>query len=324
MAILLAMPGSESPVLTDFQTINTALSPRNLDVLNFYQGWPGNPIWWSSYPTWANELNALMMISWQPAAGSLYGGGGTSNGTLGNVTTGAADAYLSTSASTIAAYGKTVYIRLAPEFNGDWNPYGHTQETAAQFVAGWQYVVNKLRAGGATNAKFWWCANIWGLNSSTVTTDPTLADSSGVNWYPGDSYVDLVGLDGYMTNESPTIYTPSTLFLSDYQELTALTTRPFAIGEVGVSEASRLSSVGGKAGWYNLLFALIRNQMPNCVLVDYWDRVTGDDDYTISSSGTDTAAAAAFVQGVTSFPFVGTASANPGWTQPLYARLGGL
>lgn len=326
MAILLAMPGGESPALTDFQTINTAISPRSLDLLNFYQGWVGNPVWWSSYPTWASDLSALMFISWAPASGSLYGGG-TSDGTLGNVTTGAADTYLNTSASTIAAYSSTVYIRLAYEFNGNWDPYGNHNETAAQFVAGWQYVVNKLRNGGATNAKFIWSPNIWGQGDSNIC-DPTVADSSGVNWYPGDSYVDIVALDGYMTKEAASVLTPSELFSSNYTELGQMTTRPFAFGEVGCAEDTRLTSIGGKAGWFNLLFELITSSMPNCVMLDYYDRDappdSPNDDFTISSSGTDTAAAAAFVQGVTSFPMVGTQTANPGWSPLSFARLGGV
>lgn len=110
---------------------------------------------------------------------------GTSDGTLGNVTTGNADTYLNASAATVAAYGLPVYIRLAFEFNGNWEPYGNGNETAPEFVAGWQYVVTKVCNAGGTNAKWIWSPNIWGTGGGIV--DPV----SG-SWYPGDSYVDYV------------------------------------------------------------------------------------------------------------------------------------
>ena len=52
---------------------------------------------------------------------------------------------------------------------------------------------------------------------------------------------------------------------------------------------------------------MVRTQMPNCVMVNNWERVvtgTNVGDYTINSSGTDTAAQAAFVAGVMTYPFV--------------------
>jgi hypothetical protein len=308
------MPGGESPVLADFTGINSLMASRSLDGISFYQGWTGNPIWWSNYTTWSSQLGAFMEISWAPGAGSLYGGG-TSDGTLGNVTTGAADTYLNTAASTAASYGKTVYVRLTPEFNGSWNTYGYKSETAAQFVAGWQYVVTKFRTAGATNVKWWWCPNIWGASNNSEV-DPTATDTSGVNWYPGDSYVDFIGLDGYMTKEQPSVLTPYQVFFPYYTNLTNLTNKPFGIGEIGVATDSRLSSLGGKAGWFNLMFQMIINDMPNCILVDYYNRNgppdTPNDDYTINSSGADPAALTAFVEGVTNFPFKPPAAWSPG------------
>jgi hypothetical protein len=48
---------------------------------------------------------------------------------------------------------------------------------------------------------------------------------------------------------------------------------------------------------------MVRKDMPRCVLVNQWQRNQSPDDYTISSSGADSAAATAFVQGVTTPPF---------------------
>jgi hypothetical protein len=307
--ILLTMPGAESPAETDFTAENTLISPRKLDLLNFYQGWTGNPLWWSSYATWATALNAELFIGWSPASGSLYGGG-TSDGTLGNVTTGNANTYIDAAATQLNGIAPTpVYIRLAFEMNGNWNSYGYSHETAAAFVSGWQYLVNRLRVtNGVTNAKFIWSPSIW---ASASVEDPTTTYPC----YPGDGYVDYVALDGYATSSDASAMTPASLFLSNYAELVAMTSKPFGLGEVGCSAtATGLASMGGKAGWFALLFAMIANNMPNCAFVDYYNRSDPPDDptddFTINSSGSDTAALAAFVLGVNSYPFTSAAASG--------------
>jgi len=70
----------------------------------------------------------------------------------------------------------------------DWNPDNSAQpagETPATYVAMWQHVVNYFRSAGVTNVKWVWAPNVDG------------GDGSMAAYYPGDSYVDYVGLDGY-------------------------------------------------------------------------------------------------------------------------------
>jgi hypothetical protein len=279
------MPGAEDPALTDFQTINTELAPRSLDVISLYQSF-SEPVWYSSYPTWAAELGASMMIDWIPT------------GTVSSATSGTYDTYLATSAATIKALGVPVIIRMAYEMNGNFGAaYGNGQETAAGFVSGWQYIYDKVVVtGGATNALFFWSPNIWNQGATTIV-DPT-------PWYPGDAYCSIVGVDGYFTVADTTVLTPVQLYLQNYNQLMAMSANPFGFGECGCAAQSRLSPIGGKAGWFNLFFEMIQAQMPRCVFMDYYNRVDGSDDYTISSSGADAAALDAFINGVTSFPFV--------------------
>lgn len=99
-----------------------------------------------------------------------------------------ADAYIQTWVAAAAAYGRPVYIRSAHEMNvpgaHPWS-MGVNGNTPAQFVAAWRYIVDRFRAGGATNVKWVWSPN-------TVDTDKPLT-----GLYPGDAYVDMIGLDGY-------------------------------------------------------------------------------------------------------------------------------
>ncbi len=287
--IMLSMPGDESPALADFQAENTLLANRGIDLLNFYQSINSEPLWYGAYATWSAELEAPMFISW--ALGS---------GTLGAATSGTYDSDITAAASQLNGYSGTVYIRLCFEMNGTWNSYGNTHESAASFISGWQYVISKLRTEGVTNAKYIWSPNIWG--GIEVAVDPVTTYAC----YPGDSYVDYVAVDGYEMLGDTVARTPSTIFLSNYQELSALTSKPFGFGEIGCSEDPRLTSLcGGKAGWFNLLFEMIATEMPNCAFMDYYNRYTSPDDFTINSStsGPNPAALAAFQAGVTSWPF---------------------
>ncbi|KAJ3040617.1 hypothetical protein HDV00_010642 [Rhizophlyctis rosea] len=136
--------------------------------------------------------------------------------------------------------GRKVFIRLFPEMNGSWNPWG---QRPVAFVAQWQRIVNAIRSAPALPAdKKDWIAFIWapsaavtrsggypfpgGLNTpftpntfsagtsgfpartAANATEFAKLDTNGdgvfdakddpyAPYYPGDSYVDWVGLSIY-------------------------------------------------------------------------------------------------------------------------------
>jgi hypothetical protein len=314
LPVMLGACGQSTPALADFQAMNALIAPgRALDTMLFVTDAATSPVFYSADPTWAADLGCMMMCTMAPTIALNVLGSGTydSSGLYqGNGLAGLA--------ANCASYGQPMIIRLCHEFNGDWNAYGNTIETAAQFAAGWQHVVTLFRAHGATNVAWCWCPNIWNIPGVAAS----VADPTAGAWYPGDSYVDYIALDGYMSTSSTYCQTPSTLFAASYTALTGLTSKPFGIAEVGCAADSRLAGVcGGKSGWYQLLFTLIAS-WPNCCFMNNWERnmTSGGNlgDYTISSSGTDPAALAAFTAGVRTYPF----AAQPAARYPLL-RLGG-
>lgn len=309
--VLLGIPGNSTPALADFTSFNTTITPRNIDVMLFFQSLDSEPPFYNSgstnYPAWASQLGAIIMSTMSPSSHTLgfyaggtvdttglYGGGG-----------------LAGLAQIAASLGEPMIIRLAHEFTQPAGVYGYTKETAAQFVAGWQHIVNIFRANGATNVKWCWSPNIWSdaTGNNSNVEDPTAVDGSGVNWYPGDSYVDMIGLDGYNFTTSTFVLSPQRLFMANYNALCALApTKPFAIAEVGQTTESRLSvGFGSRANWFTLLAEMVANDMPRCVIMNYWQRNQPPEDFTVSSSGADTAAATAFVAAMSAAPFAGSA-----------------
>jgi hypothetical protein len=104
------------------------------------------------------------------------------------------DTYLAQEAAVAKRYGKTLYVRPWAEMNGDWSAFQPTPDgshpaggTYAQFVAAWRYVVDFFRNHGATNVR-------WVFDPTTDTYDGTTPVAS---IWPGLSWVDVLGLDGY-------------------------------------------------------------------------------------------------------------------------------
>jgi hypothetical protein len=124
-------------------------------------------------------------------------------------------------ADAVVRYQQPILIRFAHEMNGHWYPWGVTNgNQPGEYIKAFQHVVDIFRAKGATNALWVWSPNIIrGASSSTLA-----------EFWPGEKYVDIVGLTGYGVRESsPDITYQKTLAL-----VTALTDKPIVLTEVGV------------------------------------------------------------------------------------------
>jgi hypothetical protein len=104
----------------------------------------------------------------------------------GAVTDGSLDEYLSTQARALIAYGKPVFLRPDWEMNGDWAAWSPPKVSPAEYVASWRHIVDMFHALGATNVAFVWCPNANDFSHYRASA-----------WYPGDAYVDWVGVDAY-------------------------------------------------------------------------------------------------------------------------------
>jgi hypothetical protein len=113
------------------------------------------------------------------------------------VASGGADSYFQTLAKNLisAGFGSS-YIRLGWEFNADWMGWGICNEDgsglaswAGDFVPAFRNIVTSMRSVSGANFKFIWNP----INSS----NSSCAGANLEDFYPGDSYVDMVSLDTY-------------------------------------------------------------------------------------------------------------------------------
>jgi ABC-type transporter Mla MlaB component len=160
------------------------------------------------------------------------------------VANGLYDSQISSWFRAAAGWGHPFFLLLDVEMNGGWEPYapGNNGNTAASFIAMWRHMHDLAVAAGAANVTWVWCPNV----------DPRSLFTPYSQLYPGDSYVDWTGMDGYNQDGTESF---SWLFGSSYNTLRSLApTKPILISQVGSVE-------GGisKAAW---ITDMLSTQLP--------------------------------------------------------------
>src|SRR3954465_10466519 len=140
-----------------------------------------------------SDSGRLPMMTWEPWNHTTPSANPYS---LQGIASGQFDAYLSAQGKALAAVGAPVAVRFAHEMNGSWYPWGQgvNGNTPADYVAAYRHVHDVITAAGASNV-------IWVWSPITVISRP---DVPLAPLYPGDDYVDWVGLSVYFSASTST------------------------------------------------------------------------------------------------------------------------
>jgi hypothetical protein len=181
---------------------------------------------------------AVPLITWEPTLAGWQRGDHST--ILATIAHGGADGYLGTTARDAARLKSPVFLRFAPEMNGGWSPWGVRTpgNSSALFVAAWRHAVEIFRSAGARNVRWVWCPNVDDYGALPFAA-----------LYPGDSWVDWVGMDGYNFGASQDWQSFTAIFASSYDMLSRMTAKPMMIAETGASENG-----GSKAAWISNAF----------------------------------------------------------------------
>lgn len=172
------------------------------------------------------------------------------------------DDFLHAYAREVAEYQKPVLFRLANEMNGDWCVYCafHYCRDPELFVEFYRYVFDIFQQEEATNA-IW----VWNPNHRSF---PNFKWNHERMYYPGDDYVDVIGLTAYNTGnyyEGEVWNTFDELYGDLYAQASETYTQPLMITEFASS------SVGGdKVQWIEDMFASIENY-PKIKIAVWWN-----------------------------------------------------
>ncbi|HET9167852.1 MAG TPA: glycosyl hydrolase [Actinospica sp.] len=187
--------------------------------------------------------------------------------TGGQVTDGSKDTYLKAQAQAVRNFGGPVFIRLDWEMNASWYPdWNLPGVTPAQFIASWRHVYQVFQSEGAGNAAFVWCPTLWngpgGLSPDT--------------WYPGDAYVDWLGIDAYPQSAVTDFILSGPGGLNDTAKFAAAHKKPLMVAEW----APALPQPDTAAAM-NLVFDFAAAHPKTVKALVYFDFDTNGKDYTL-------------------------------------------
>jgi Glycosyl hydrolase family 26 len=214
---------------------------------------------------------ATPIISW------MSDGGGTADTfPTHDIAAGRFDAYIESWAQGLREIAGTVIIRFDFEMNGNWFPWdeGIDGQTSRDYIAAWRHVHDVFVDAGVTNVRWMWSPNVAFPGSTPIEA-----------LYPGNAYVDWVGVDGYNFGPSVAGHTwrsPSEVFAATISSVEDISLKPVMLSEVGCA------SVGGdKAAWIAGFFKELIDR-PDLQAFTWFDAAT-QADFRIDSSATSVA-----------------------------------
>lgn len=171
------------------QIAEEVLGGRMPDRFTYYKAWAQVPDFDPTVPDKIIGHGMQPLLTWEPmnalrepnrAEDPVY--------QLQTIIDGEHDDYIRRWAQQIKDWGRPLWIRWGHEMNLDIYPWcgGCNGNTPEQYVQAYRHVVDVFREEGVTNVKWNWSVNI--VSDTTVPIDQL---------YPGDDYVDEVGIDGY-------------------------------------------------------------------------------------------------------------------------------
>jgi hypothetical protein len=200
----------------------------------------------------------VIMLSWLPMSGKKKFGcnkdyadkEGISPRTIA---TGGCDVYIRNWAKFIKRLPYRFILKPAQEMSVEqipWWPF-RFGETPQDFINMWRHMVTIFKEEGVTNVEWF-----WGISAGSYPPTP---ENSHHNYYPGDEWVDWVGIiadNYYKYMWSPQPWRDFTWFTDKFlNEFTCKYPKPQMIHEMGSVEA--LDGAGSKSKWIRDAYANI-------------------------------------------------------------------
>jgi beta-mannanase len=275
------------------------------NLVGYFQGWDQTFRADAVQASWSH--GQLPLLTWESQP-SKAGNNEPTQPTysLSAILSGSFDSYIESYAESIAATGLPLAIRLDHEMNGVWYPWsegdGHGSSingnSAGDYVKAWEHIWNIFQANGANQYVIWdWSPNI--INNLTAA-HKTVAYMRSL--YPGDKYVDWVGLSGYLRPpfSADQKFTFDATYGPSLAILREITSKKIILSEIGASDVD-----GHKPAWITSLFAALARPQNSDIIGFAWfdEAVTtyiggslGTNDWRVDSRPE---ALAAFIAGLT-------------------------
>lgn len=171
----------------DFVDFETKINAKSHFIATFIH-WGNNQDFPTELATYAKNNQKTLVMFWEPLdynnpspIDNIY--------SYDHILKGEWDGYIDKFKDDIKSYGDPVILIPFEEMNGDWYPWSITKNNNSpqKHIAAYQYIRNKFR--DTPNVKFG-----WSINNDSVPDTP---QNDPINLYPGNDYVDYIGVNGF-------------------------------------------------------------------------------------------------------------------------------
>lgn len=210
-------------------------------------------------PIW--EAGSVPILTWLPSTDSPNE---TSSQIAREIAAGEYDSFLEEWATQLSTWvtadessKRRLYLRPGHEMNGNWYPWSaaDSSSTADDYIAMWRRMHDVFSGTDLDETTIQW---IWSPNADEI------GGVRAETYYPGDEYVDWVGLDGFNFGDTQPYSSwraPKEVFLDMLDRVRDLTDKPVALTELA-SSSSRDGAYrpAAKAVWIKKLFRFVADQ----------------------------------------------------------------
>jgi Glycosyl hydrolase family 26 len=259
---------------------------------------------------------SLPLVFWSPWDKPYEEDHGPDRFSLTAILAGRWDAYIDKWADAARNFGHPMIVVFGVEMNGTWFPWSGAYYGGAQwdkdqnnwkgpetFRKAFRYVVDRVRARGASNIKWMFHTNNYPYPYETWNCAPA--------YYPGSDYVDWLGLSvyGQQYKDEPNPDIPS-LVTWPYEEMSRLDPhKPIMIAEWATGEFPHSAEGGGvgKADWIRQGLKLFPTRYPRIKAAVYWHErwQNADGSYSNLRVNSSVESLRAYRQGVASPDWLG-------------------
>ncbi|MBF0474734.1 MAG: hypothetical protein HQK59_02705 [Deltaproteobacteria bacterium] len=264
---------------------------KKVAIIHVFQAWgalDGRNQFDSNAMDMIRKHGSIPLLTWAPRA--LHKKENQPEFALRNIIDGKFDDYITKYALDIKAWDHPLFLRFAHEMNGTWYPWSETVNGnhTGEYVQAWRHVHDIFSREHVRNVTWVWCP-------SRKQTNPQKLH----NLYPGDEYVDWLGMDGFNDTRKRPWQSLEALFGDIYRELTNISAKP-----VMIAEFASMEDGGNKARWIRrALNVTIPERFPHVFAVVWLNhKFSPELDWRIESS---TTAQQAFAEAVSSPSYIG-------------------
>lgn len=169
-------------------------------------------------------------------------------------------------------FGHRVILRFGFEMNGDWFDWGQQPEA---FITAWRHVHQIVREeAGASNVEFMFSPNVeWDAYKPLTEIE---------RYYPGEDYVQVLGLDGYNFGDAHSQWHSWQSYAEVFEdsiEIMAQWPHPLLLAEIGSAEGPR------KAYWLQDFLDTVDEdpRVSGFIYFNYFDHRKGEPNWLLNS-----------------------------------------